>query len=303
MNSHRRILLAGASGLIGARLTSYFRDRGDEVTKLVRRDPGADDELTWDPYRRQIDDRALKAVDVVVNLSGASIGEGRWSSARKRTIYDSRVAVTRFLANQIAQSDEPPQVFVSQSAVGIYGDRGDEILDETSQPGAADDFLAGLTVDWEAAASPARDVGVRVVHPRTGLVISREAQLIARLLPIFKAGLGGPIGDGSQWWSWISLEDNARAVDFLMTSGMSGPVNLVSPRPVRQKDFAKSLATVVGRPSLVPIPRVGMRLALGSEKATAVGLSSTRVVPHRLDENGFRFNDADLTATLERVVA
>ena len=226
----------------------------------------------------------------------------RWTEARKREIYDSRIITTRVLAGHLATLSNPPPVMISQSAIGIYGDRGDEQLSEASRLGSRDDFLASLTIDWEDAATPAREAGIRVAHPRTGLVLDRRAQLMTRLVPLFKAGLGGPIGAGRQWWSWISLDDVTSALEHLMESDMSGAVNLVSPEPVRQRQFADVLASVVRRPALVPVPRFGMRLVLGAEKADAIGFSSTRVDPVRLREDGFRFADPKLEPTLRRML-
>ncbi|MDF1594548.1 MAG: DUF1731 domain-containing protein [Acidimicrobiia bacterium] len=190
----------------------------------------------------------------------------------------------------------------SQSAIGIYGDRGDEILTESSSRGPTDDYLASLTFDWEMAAAPAAEAGIRVVYPRTGLVLSRRAQLMERLVPLFKIGLGGPIGDERQWWSWITLSDVIRAFDHLIGSDLEGPVNLVGTSPVRQKQFAEHLVRAVHRPAVLPVPKLAMRLALGAEKAEAIGLSSTRVLPERLVDDGFEFSDADLETALSRML-
>lgn len=298
-----RTLISGGSGLIGSALTTSLLERGNDVRRLVRRQPGATGEYFWDPYEAVIDDRALEGVDVVINLSGAGIGDKRWTAERKAALYDSRISTTRLLAEHLARIDNPPRVFVSQSAIGIYGDRGDEILTESSSNGPADDFLASLTIDWEEAAAPAVEAGIRVVHPRAGLVLSRNAQLLRRLVPLFKAGLGGPIGDGNQWWSWITLTDVIRATEHLIQSDIEGPVNLVAPSPVRQKDFARLLAGAVRRPAILPVPKVAMRLALGGEKAEAIGFSSTRALPERLSDDGFEFADSDLASALAMMLA
>ncbi len=303
MSKPQRVLLTGASGLIGGALVDHFRNQGHEVNRLVRREPQTPGEFEWDPYSGRMDDRALKGIDVAINLSGAGIGSGRWTNERKDVLYDSRITTTRFLAESLAHADEAPRVFVSQSAIGIYGERGDEILTERSSPGNSDDFLVSLTLDWEAAAKPAIDAGIRVVMPRTGLVLDRRAQLLKRLLPLFKSGVGGPLGSGDQWWSWITMADNISAIDYLIDSDLDGPVNLVGPNPVTQREFAKALGKVVGRPALVRAPATGMRIALGAEKAEAIGLSSTRVVPEALRDSGFRFQDVDLEASLRRILA
>jgi uncharacterized protein (TIGR01777 family) len=294
----QRILLTGASGLIGGRLSASLQNDGHEVIRLVRRPTESPAEYRWDPSLGSIDERALKGLDVVINLSGAGIGDKRWTTARKAEIYDSRIGTTQFLAESLAVADERPAVFISQSAIGIYGDRGDELLTEESAVGPLDDFLAALTIDWEAAAAPASVAGIRVVHPRTGLVLARDAQLMRRLVPLFKAGLGGPIGDGRQWWSWITLNDVVGAITHLIDSDLAGPVNLVAPAPVRQREFATALAGQLRRPSKLPVPRFGVRLALGGEKAEAIGYSSTRVVPHRLDADGYQFADPELAPAL-----
>ena len=273
-----------------------------EVRRLVRREARYADEYEWDPYEAHIDDRAMKGVDAIVNLSGANIGKGRWTKERKKVLYDSRTVTTNVLADAIAQSDDPPSVFVSQSAVGIYGDRGDEIVDESSRFGPSDDFLASLAVGWESAAESAREAGIRVIHPRTGLVLSEDAALLDRLTPVFRAGIGGPIGSGRQWWSWIDIADVVNAMAFLIDSELSGPFNLVSPNPVRQKEFAKALGSALSRPSAVPVPSFAMRLALGGEKADGIGLSSTRAMPERLLSEGFEFSQPHLRGSLERIV-
>lgn len=260
-------------------------------------------EFRWDPYAGEIDEQALKGLDAVVHLSGAGIGDKRWTPQRKKVLYDSRIVTTRLLARRLADLDDPPSVFVSQSAIGIYGDRGDEILTEESSLATPEKFLAALAMDWEAAAAPARQAGIRVIHPRTGLVLSRTTQLMQRLVPLFKAGLGGPIGDGEQWWSWITLRDVVAALTYLLSSDLAGPVNLVSPGAVRQREFSRTLAAVVRRPALLPVPKLGMRLALGSEKAASIGFSSTRVIPERLERRGFTFADTDLSDALRTMVA
>lgn len=302
MSGSMRILISGASGLIGSSMTEALQAAGHGVTTLVRREPRTGGEYEWNPYQGFIDSRALKGLDAVVHLSGAGIGDKRWTVERKKALYDSRIVTTRVLSEHLAALGDPPAVLISQSAIGIYGDRGDEILTESSSRGPIDDFLASLTFDWEAAAAPAAEAGIRVVYPRTGLVLSRRAQLIERLVPLFKAGLGGPIGDGQQWWSWITLTDVLRAIEHLIGSDHEGPFNLVAPSPARQKHFAELLARAVHRPAVLPVPKLAMRLVLGGEKAEAIGLSSTRVLPERLVDDGFEFADADLETALDRML-
>lgn len=301
MSQQQRVVLSGASGLIGTALTDMLRQNGYEVSRLVRGQPKYADEVQWDPYGKTIDPSALEGAAAVIHLSGANIGEKRWSGRRKEILYSSRIVTTDFLAETLAGMRTPPSVFVAQSAIGIYGDRGDELLNDYSRPGPQDDFLADLTMDWEKAARPASRAGIRVVHPRTGLVISPEAALIKRLLPVFKAGIGGPLGDGSQWWSWISLRDTVNGIVHMMRSDLEGPINLVAPNPVRQGEFAEMFASTLGRPAAIPVPGLGLKLVLGGEKAEAIGLSSTRAVPERLLASGFEFADTDLRAMLDRM--
>lgn len=303
MSQQRKVILSGASGLIGTALVDKLRSNGFAVSRLVRRQPRYADEIRWDPYARTIASSALEGSTAVIHLSGANIGEKRWTEQRKQVLYSSRIETTSFLAETLAEMSSPPSVFVSQSAIGIYGDRGDDLLSDYSSPGPSNDFLANLTVDWEKAARPASHAGIRVVHPRTGLVVSPEAALIKRLLPIFKAGIGGPLGDGSQWWSWISLRDTVNGIVHMMNSELEGPVNLVAPNPVRQREFAEIFASALGRRSAVPVPRFGLNLVLGREKAEAIGFSSTRVSPERLLASGFEFSDRDLAVMIEAMLA
>lgn len=302
MNAINTILMAGSSGLLGTSLTDAFRQQGAEVRRLVRREAKYADEYEWDPYTGEIDDTSLKGVDVVVNLAGANIGEKRWTDRRKKLLYDSRIVTTRFLAEAIASQDDGPSVFVAQSAVGIYGDRGDEVLTEESTLGPRGDFLASLTIDWEEAATPASQAGIRVVQPRTGLVLAPEAALLDRLTPLFKAGLGGSLGGGDQWWSWIDIVDVVAGLIYLINNDISGPFNLTAPEPVRQREFADTMASILNRPSFVPAPGFAMKMALGSEKAEAIGLSSTRAIPDRLIKAGYEFTMASLEASLRRSI-
>jgi uncharacterized protein (TIGR01777 family) len=282
-----KILISGASGVIGSSLTPYLRSLGHEVVRLVRRPPAGSDEQSWNPSSGELDPAVFNDVDAVVNLSGAGIGDQRWSDARRRKILDSRVGTTRLLARTMASLDSPPPVFVSGSAIGYYGDRGDEVLTEASPAGATDEFLTRVTIEWEAAADPARAGGIRVVHPRTGVVLAPGEQLLGRLVPLFKVGLGGRIGSGEQWWSWISLPDQVAALALLLDTDIEGPVNLVAPVPVTNQEFTDVLGELLGRPTFLRVPRTAIRLAMGSEMADELSLSSTRVVPERLGALGF----------------
>lgn len=280
-----------------------LEEDGHDVVQLVRRKPVAPGQFQWDPYAGSIDGQALKAIDAAIHLSGAGIGDKWWTTQRKQVIYDSRVVTTRLLSEHLAALDDPPEVMISQSAIGIYGDRGDETLTEESPVGSDRDFLVEVTKAWENAAEPARQAGIRVVHPRTGLVLDGDAPFMERLVPLFRAGLGGPIGDGRQWWSWVSLDDVATAFAHLIDSELAGPVNLVAPEPVRQRHFASALAQVVNRPSLFPAPKLAVQLVLGTERANSIALSSARVEPERLHNDGFVFGDRELEPTLRRLVS
>lgn len=297
----RIILVSGASGLIGSALVAHLRGAGERVVALVRREPRSSEEVRWDPAVGDLPPTALDGVGVVVNLSGAGIGEKRWSSSRRQAILQSRLDTTSLLAEAIALSTNPPPVFLSASAIGIYGqDRGDEILEETASPG--DDFLARVSLKWEAAAGPAQNAGTRVVLFRTGLVLAGRGGLLGPLLPLFKLGLGGKIGAGDQWMSWISIEDEVAALVYLMGSSLSGPVNLVGPNPVTNAEFTRELARVLRRPALLTIPRWALNIRFGREMAEGTALANQRVRPHRLASDGFEFAHPDLESALRRVL-
>lgn len=296
-----RIAVAGASGLIGSSLVRQLRSSGHEVVRLVR-DPraSADDARYWNPATGDIDDDAFAGVDGVVNLAGAGIGDRRWSERRKRELRVSRVDATELLVEAMGAAPTPPAVLVAGSAVGYYGDRGDEVLDERAGPGTG--FLAALSADWEAAASQAQGAGIRVALARTGLVVAENAPFLTRMLPLFKLGLGGPLGRGQQWWPWISLEDEVRALVFLLDSDVCGPVNLCAPNPATNREFTAALASVLRRPAALAVPRFGPRLLLGRELADGLLFSSTRAHPAALADAGFEFRHVDLRKTLEEIL-
>jgi len=285
-----KIAVTGASGLIGSSLVPHLRRQGHEVVSLVRREPRAPSEARWDPARGHVDLSRLQGTDGVVHLAGAGVGDRRWTDSYKQQIRSSRVDGTRTIAEAVARLDPRPQVLVSGSAIGWYGERGDELLDERSAVGSS--FLAGVTQEWERAADPARDAGVRVVHPRTGLVMARSGGAFGQLLPLLRVGLGGPLGSGRQWWSWITLRDEVRALTWLLDHPVSGPVNLTAPAPARQRDVVGALARVLHRPALLPVPAFALRLVLG-EFAGEV-LVSQRVLPVALEGAGFAFDHPDL---------
>ena len=292
-----RILVSGASGLIGRSTTAALAADGHEIVPLVR--GSGLDGIRWDPRAGVFDAAAAEGAHAVVHLAGENVASGRWTAERKRAIRDSRVHGTRLLAEGLAVLSRPPSVLVTASAVGIYGDRGDEIVDEASSTGAG--FLADVCREWEAATSPALDAGIRVVHVRFGVVLDRSGGALAKMLPIFRLGLGGKVGSGSQWMSWIALEDAVGILRHALGTDLSGPVNAVAPEPVRNTDFTRALGNVLGRPTAIPVPAFALRLAFG-EMADATLLASTRAVPSRLLESGYRFRaptiDAGLAAAL-----
>ena len=297
-----RIAVAGASGLIGTALVSHLQSAGHQVVRLVRnQDSRADDTRYWNPAIGQIDDDAFDGIDGVVNLAGAGIGDRRWSERRKRELRLSRVDATELLVEAMGAAAAPPSVLVAGSAVGFYGDRGDEVLTEQSGPGTG--FLATLTADWEAAAASASRAGIRVALARTGLVVCRNAPFLTRMLPLFKLGLGGPLGNGRQWWPWITLEDEVRALALLLESDLAGPVNLCAPNPATNKGFTRTLASVLRRPAALAVPRFGPRLLLGRELADGLLFSSTRAHPAALADAGFEFRNPDLAPALEQFLA
>ncbi|MGI5337502.1 TIGR01777 family oxidoreductase [Streptomyces sp. CA-181903] len=295
-----RIALTGSTGLIGTALIRSLEADGHRVTRFVRRAPRSEDEAEWDPKQQRVDVRALAGCDAVVHLAGAGVGAHRWTEAYKREIRESRVLGTAAVAEAVACLDTPPRVLVSASATGFYGDAGDRVLDEDSPPGRG--FLAGVCQEWEAATAPAAEAGVRTVLIRTGLVVSRSGGAWGRMFPLFRLGLGGPLGDGRQYWSFISLRDHIAAVRHLLeTPELSGPVNLTAPEPVTNREVARTMGRVLRRPALLPAPAPALRLVLG-ELASDV-LSSQRAVPRRLLDSGFRFAHPDVESAVRAALA
>ena len=289
-----QIAITGSTGLIGKALVRALRDEGLTVVRLVRRPPAAEDEIRWDPFG-EVDVASLEGVDAVVHLAGAGIGDHRWTETYKRQIRDSRVEGTRTLARALARLDRRPAVFVSASGMNYYGDTGDVAVDESAGQGTG--FLADLCRDWEAAAEPAAAAGIRVVHPRSGLVLARGGGLLGRLLPLFRFGLGGRLGSGRQWMSWISIDDHIAALRFLLHDGLSGPVNLTSPEPVTNAAFTKALGHALHRPAPFIVPAPALRIALG-DFADEGALISLRVLPDRLTKAGFTFRHSAIDNAL-----
>jgi uncharacterized protein len=294
------VAVTGASGLIGSALVRRLTIQGHRVSRLVRRTAGPG-EIAWDPAAGSLDPAALEGADAVVHLSGENVG-ARWTTARKARIRSSRVASTRLLSETLAGLQRPPQVMISASAVGIYGDRGDEVLTEESPPGDPRDFLVSVAREWEKAAEPARVEGIRVVHPRFGVVLSPAGGALRKMLLPFRLGLGARLGSGKQWMSWISIDDAVQAVHHALTDdNLRGPVNVTSPEPLSNRDFTRTLARVLSRPALLAVPEPVLGLALG-EMAEGTILSSARVVPARLLQAGFRFDQPDLESALRHML-
>ncbi|MEU9084961.1 TIGR01777 family oxidoreductase [Streptomyces sp. NPDC048357] len=283
-----RIAVTGASGLIGSALVRSLRADGHEVVRFVRREPAAADEARWDPARGYVDPAGLAGCGAVVHLAGAGVGDHRWTAAYKKEIRDSRVLGTAAIARAVAALDEPPAVLVSGSAVGYYGDTGDRAVDEDAPAGQG--FLPSVCVEWEGAAAPARAAGIRTAYARTGLVVAREGGAWGRMFPLFRAGLGGRLGNGRQYWSFISLRDEVAALRHIIdTPGIEGPVNLTAPEPLTNRQVTAAMGRVLHRPTLLPVPAPALRIVLGELSADVLG--SQRARPARLLESGFVFRD------------
>ena len=294
-----RIAISGASGLIGSALVTALESGGHEVVRVVRTQPAGPQEVGWDPETGTIDAVALAGIDGAVHLSGATIGR-RWNAARKKEILFSRVKSTQLLSETLASLDPRPSVLVCAGGVGIYGDRGDEILTEDSELGSG--FLADVGMAWEGACEPARAAGVRVVNLRAGIVLSRGGGALQRLLTPFKLGLGGRVGSGKQWWSWIALDDVVAAIRFALEGTVAGPVNLVSPNPLTNAQFTKALGKALGRPTLFPFPAFAAKAVFGQMAEEAL-LTGQRALPAALLDAGFEFGYPEIDAALASALA
>jgi uncharacterized protein len=293
------VAVTGASGLLGSALLPALRAAGWTPRAVVRRAAGPG-EVRWDPAAGKIDLPALEGVDAAVHLAGESIAAGRWTAEAKRRIRDSRILGTRLLAESLVRLQRRPRVLISASAIGIYGDRGDASLDETSELGT--DFLARVGQEWEAAARPAAEAGIRVVHLRFGIVLAREGGALGQMLTPFKLGVGGPLGSGRQWMSWIAIDDAVGAIlEAITNEAARGPINAVAPEPVRNAEFAARLGEALHRPALLPAPAFALR-ALFGEMADGALLASQRVVPARLATLGYRFKYPSLPQALEAIL-
>ena len=295
-----KILISGSHGLVGTALIKTLEMEGHEIFRLVRHYPNSEAEIEWSPDRYSIQLARIEGFDAVVNLAGESIAEGRWTDEKKRRIRESRVKGTKLLGDALANLAKPPQTFICASAIGYYGNRGDETLTESSAPG--DDFLAKVCVEWEQATALATEKGIRVVNARFGVILDAHGGALAKMLPPFRMGLGGKIGSGKQWMSWIALDDVVGGLRFaLANETLRGPVNFVAPNPVRNSEFTRTLGKVLARPTVFPIPAFGVRLVFG-EMADALLLSSQRVAPERLTAEGYNFQYSDLREALQHVL-
>jgi len=292
-----RVVVGGASGFIGSALLPLLREGGHEVLTLVRRHPRMHDEISWDPDAGELDPRALDGVDAVINLAGVNPGSRPLTAARKRLVLSSRVRSTRLLAERLADHDDGPRIWLQASGIGAYGSRGEAVLDESEPLG--DTFFAHVVQQWEAATATAEAAGVRVVHLRTGIVLGPGGGALGRLLPILKLGLGGRLGSGQQFWPWISLLDEVRAMEHLLTADVHGPVNLVT-EPRRNVEVVQALARAMHRPAVVPVPAFALKLALGDFSSEVLG--SIRAVPRALDASGFVPAHPDLDEAARWVV-
>ena len=294
-----RIAVSGASGLIGSALVPSLEAAGHDVVRLVRRRAASARELEWDPAAGTLDATALAGIEGAVHLSGATIGR-RWTKARKAEIRESRVKSTAFLSETLASVEPQPSVLVCAGGVGIYGDRGDEILTEDSELGSG--FLSEVGRAWEGACEPARTAGLRVVNLRGGIVLSRQGGALARLLTPFRLGLGGRVGSGRQWWSWIAIDDLVRAIRFALEGTLAGPLNVVSPNPVTNAQFAKALGKALGRPTVFPFPAFAAKAIFG-EMAEEALLTGQRALPARLLDAGFDFDYPHVGTALEHALS
>jgi uncharacterized protein (TIGR01777 family) len=296
------VLVTGAHGLIASALIPRLRADGHRVVRLVRGDPAGADDVRWDPTTGTIDTAGMEGVEAVVHLAGAGIGDKKWTAARKELILESRTRGTDLLARTLAGLDRPPAVLLSGSAVGYYGNRGAEELTEASGPG--DDFPARVCVAWEAATAPAEEAGIRVVHLRTGIVLAAHGGALQRMLLPFKLGLGGRIGSGEQYMSWIALDDHVGAVRHLLTDdSVRGAVNLTAPNPVTNAEFTRALGGALHRPTVLPTPLLPLKAVYGAELVEHLLVDGQRALPRALEQHGYQFAHAHLDDALRAVLA
>src|SRR5712691_488002 len=294
-----RIVIAGASGLVGSALVPLLKSEGAQVTRLVR-SAAESGEIEWHPDRGSIDAPALEGFDAVINLAGDGIADGRWTEEKKRRILDSRVNGTRLLSETMANLSRKPVTFINASAIGFYGSRGDELVDEDSGPGEG--FLASVCRQWESATAPAEQAGIRVVKLRLGVILAKDGGILGSMLRPFKLGLGGKVGSGEQIISWVAMDDVVAAISFILQNeSLRGPINVVAPQPVTNGEFTKTLGSVLSRPTFMTMPAFAARLAFG-EMADEMMLSSTRVAPKVLEEAGFKFQYPELEGAVRAML-
>lgn len=295
-----RIAVTGSTGLIGSALVHRLQADGHQVVRLVRSAPKGPDEVRWDPAAGTIDAEALAGIDGAVHLAGEGIGTKRWSSEQKAKILDSRVKGTTLLATTMAALTPRPSVLVSGSGIGYYGLRGDEVLTEASTAGTG--FLADVCQQWESATAPAEAAGIRVAHIRTGIVLAAKGGAFGKILPLFKLGLGGKLGKGDQWWSWISLADEVRLISHLLTADVSGAVNGTAPQPATNAELTKAAGKALGRPTFLPVPKFALGLVMGGELTEEVIMAGQRALPAVAEKSGFTFSHPDLASALRSIV-
>lgn len=295
MSTPQRIAITGASGLIGSALVGHLKSEGHTVQRLVRRTPVSPDEVQWDPKTGYVDLDALRGVDAIIHLAGAGVGDKRWNKKYKAEILNSRLMGTTTIANAVTEL--APQVFISASAIGWYGESGNRAVVESDKQG--DDFLAAVCREWEAAADLAQNT--RTIKMRTGLVLDPTGGALGKMLPLFRFGLGGKMGNGKQWWSWITLHDLIRAVTFMLESDLEGPVNLTAPNPVTNQEFTSALARALHRPALFPAPAIALEIAMGGFSSEILG--SKKVMPTVLTEAGFEWDYPHITNALAALVS
>ena len=296
-----KVLVSGATGLVGSELVPFLTQQGNDVYRLTRSKPREAHDIAWDPSRNQLPKGRIDGSDVVVHLAGENIAGKRWNPKVKEELRSSRIDGTKLLCETIVQLDPTPKTLICASAIGFYGDRGSDWLNETSPAGSG--FLADLCRDWEAACEPARAKGIRVVNLRFGVILSPKGGALAKMLTPFKMGVGGVVGSGNQYWSWISIDDVVGVIDFcIKQEKISGPVNTTAPCPVTNYDFTKTLGSVLGRPTMLPLPAFAARIAIG-EMADGLLLSSARVMPNRLSETGYRFQYPTLEPALKHLLS
>ena len=294
MSLPQRIAVTGATGMIGSALVGHLKSEGHTVQKLVRRPVVSSDEISWDPKAGTIDLAALEGVDAIIHLAGANVGDRRWTKRYKAEILNSRLLGTNTIATAVSQLK--PSVFISASAIGWYGETGNRAVTENDRPG--DDFLATVCKEWESAADLAGDV--RTVKLRTGLVLEPNSGALGKMLPLFRFGLGGKLGNGKQWWSWITLHDQIKAICFLLENQIEGAVNLTSPNPATNQEFTSALARAMRRPALFPVPGFALKLVLGGFSSEILG--SKRVIPKKLTDAGFQFDFPHLAPALAELI-